>query len=1657
MAVIEGADALPGITVTPSIPGTLAGNGNIQAEIQVQSTRDETVAGRILLRITTTEGLSADYHLAVQVVGKQAHLISEPASLTAAVLRGDQTAVGFDVENTGGLPSGPLKVLLPVSWMSVGDGMPLPALPAGGVRRVTLLVRPPADLPLTDHQGSLVVTDGTNHLNVPFVFRAVSDARASLTLEATDEYTFYAAGSPRVAGAKAVVREQGSTTVVTNGVTGVDGRVVFSGLREAAYDVEVSAEKHSTFRGTLFVSAGRENVYQTFLARETVQYLFTVVPTEIEDKVKIAIETVFETFVPIPVVTMDPPMIDMADIQSDRTEIELKITNHGLVAAQNLRLNFNGNAKWQFTPLLKDLGDLAARTSITFPLVIERRSGSAVAARPQLLAGGDDCGLGGNLLWSLICATNENTYSVPFGAQADCPGGVGGYFIPKGGGCCGAFTYFPVVCYCVPSPCDPCGAKLAGALVDCVIGFLPLGPLLSCMKDTKGCADSAGNCHSNYTHGLVCDTQDLGLSCAAALVSCAELAGREVPYLGQILSALDCAKKLRDACKPESGGASGGGGGKGSLARRGRLATAGGTTPTFFPGQAGVAEEIRRLEAIIGALEFLIGDPAWFHPQQGTNFSRFLAGFVRAIELSSPDGRRVNAIERTALLTGTLPDLVTAVQVGKFVDRWNRSIDYNQRGIFTLSEVPSGESTDFLALDSMMAAFDGAADAISAQERDGFIGDPLAGLRHAMERVRSNLAESGGGVCARVRLRLDQEAVTTRSAFKATLELVNNSGDPLTNVLVELKIIDANGVDAGPRFGILPPDLTGLTDVSGGGTVGTNQTGGVAWLLVPSHEAAPTSDPERYFVGGRMRYFKGGTAIDVPLTPAPILVYPTPRIALTYFHERDVRSDDPFTETIEPSIPYSLAVMVQNKGVGTAKNLRITSSQPKIIENEKGLLIDFQLIATEIAGQSLSPSLTADFGDLLPGGIKIGRWLFKSSLQGQFIDYSVTFENVGPLRNFPELSTLEQTSIHELIHIVRAVGPADDGQPDFLVNDVVDDDYLPDALYLSQGTTNPVNVIRTGLFGLPPTASQLERTLEINAAAGWTYCRLLDPSLAQWRLAKVLRGDGSEVPFGDNAWSTDRTFIAGGRRPRYENTLHIFDRTTAGKVNYRLVYAPLGPIDSKTPVSQVQPLAASSLAEIPLQWSGQDDSGSSLTFDIFASMDAGPFVVWRSNLTALGAIYTGQSGHRYRFYSIAVDAVGNREVAPLIADAATTVDRVNHAPSLVLPEFPVVIDEGLVAVVNARALDGDDPPDTVAFKLDPGSAHGATLDSRAGTLRWSTGEGNGPGTNRFTVYATDNGFPPLSATGYVTVIVREVNEPPVVASLGRRVVNEGDLLEVYVMATDSDLPPQKLIYSLKPPTPIGMKIDSATGVLRWRPGPSDGPATNIVTVLVSDGVASESKELTVVVRDTKPEFELALEETNLFLGESGEVPLRLVSGIDLDEITVELNPSSDHLAEITLAPTSAVVGSVSVTPSGNNRYKLRVTAAIGKVLNGDFELGRLRFFAVPGHSSAVVSLALAAGQARSTSGTILLRPKLTYGRVAVVGVEPLLDFSGASRGIRIYGHAGETIALEYRIEIAPSTWVPWRTITIGNEYEDISAGEAIAPVGSRFIQGIRRR
>ncbi|MCJ8281886.1 MAG: hypothetical protein MJK14_19050, partial [Rivularia sp. ALOHA_DT_140] len=330
--------------------------------------------------------------------------------------------------------------------------------------------------------------------------------------------------------------------------------------------------------------------------------------------------------------------------------------------------------------------------------------------------------------------------------------------------------------------------------------------------------------------------------------------------------------------------------------------------------------------------------------------------------------------------------------------------------------------------------------------------------------------------------------------------------------------------------------------------LGSDSTGSAEFTVIPTKLAAP-DEPTEYTIGGSLSYTENGQRITVPLYSPPVTVYPQAELQLDYFHSRDVFADDPFTEEIEPSVPYNLAVLVKNQGKGDARNLSITSSQPKIIENEKGLFINFEIIGAQVGTETATPSLAADFGNIAAGETQVATWLLKSSLQGKFIEYSATFEHLNSL-GIPELSLIDSVNIHELVHLVRAEFPTDDGLSDFLVNDEFDAQFLPDTIYFSDGNTAPVNVILDATTDGAAILSDLEVNITANIAeTGWNYFRLDDPADGKFQIEKVLRSDGTALRL-DNVWRTDRTFPATGR-PVSENNLHLFDyNNTDGSTTY---------------------------------------------------------------------------------------------------------------------------------------------------------------------------------------------------------------------------------------------------------------------------------------------------------------------------------------------------------------------------------------------------------------------------------------------------------------------------------------------------------------------------
>ena len=98
-------------------------------------------------------------------------------------------------------------------------------------------------------------------------------------------------------------------------------------------------------------------------------------------------------------------------------------------------------------------------------------------------------------------------------------------------------------------------------------------------------------------------------------------------------------------------------------------------------------------------------------------------------------------------------------------------------------------------------------------------------------------------------------------------------------------------------------------------------------------------------------------------------------------------------------------------------------------------------------------------------------------------------------------------------------------------------------------------------------------------------------------------------------------------------------------------------IDSLAPTSRLLPLPAEINGSVTAEWEGLDAPGGSgiVSYDVYVARDNGPYQLWQVATPDRSATFTGEPGATYRFYSVARDAAGNVEAAPLEPDGVTTV------------------------------------------------------------------------------------------------------------------------------------------------------------------------------------------------------------------------------------------------------------------------------------------------------------------------------------------------------------------------------------------------------------------
>ena len=122
-----------------------------------------------------------------------------------------------------------------------------------------------------------------------------------------------------------------------------------------------------------------------------------------------------------------------------------------------------------------------------------------------------------------------------------------------------------------------------------------------------------------------------------------------------------------------------------------------------------------------------------------------------------------------------------------------------------------------------------------------------------------------------------------------------------------------------------------------------------------------------------------------------------------------------------------------------------------------------------------------------------------------------------------------------------------------------------------------------------------------------------------------------------------------------------------------------------------------------------------------------------------------------------------------------------------------------------------------------------------------------------------------------------LNHVPELMPLTNWVVGERRFVTFTNVASDVDVPPQTLLFSVGPGAPEGVNIDPVAGVFLWRPSEIQGGTTNRLEIIVSDdGIPSLSatQQFQIIVRDTMPDFALTIGSTNLLLNETGSVSVR---------------------------------------------------------------------------------------------------------------------------------------------------------------------------------------
>lgn len=1124
---------------------------------------------KIAINIETTEGATLATTLYYYCSNPKAQLQVDMANINTTMTKGNTRKYPITITNIGSGKTGSISLSLPSSgWIKSATPLQMSSLDKGETSTIMLLFSPSEDqqlnVPIT---GAIAINcENGDGISIPYSITPVSEEKGMLVVDVCDEWTYNTSEAPHVANAEVTIKDISTGEIIANGKSDVNGLFSIE-LQEGYYSLSVEADRHDAYSNNILVAPGIETQKVVDLCYQAIAISYELEETEIEDQYKIVHIVNYETNVPKPVVVINGPTSIKGDEMGvgEQRIIYFTLTNKGLLRSDNVRFSLPETTnEWSFEALAyTESFPLAANQSVIIPVVLthypNRNSPRANmmrrASTPQIIM--NACMAEMTATYEVACGTklydNKSAHRMAMKACATSAilnaiaEGLGLGYIGYGSGG-GSATgpsapnkngtkkddatekKTPVEVQSDKTICDPCYAELMEKQLDRLLDKIPLmgGVVGKINKELTNLYDSQRTDTNprelaEEAHDFLEDLHDDIRDQLEDKSDMDQLQDNLTDLLNDLNEMREEIEEYEQCKKDKQQQKSS------SRSTIRKTAASNSWISSLADAVYNYSEQLSVSENIFHEI---FNDSIWYKTMDDT-----MNRFWKQVKSSG-----------TPLVFEDLlpykPESVTVEQLKKLIERLNGTVATNKTDLNVINEYKAR----FLEIEEY------AIEQGHETMADMFIA--------AQEDFDKKSQEESKSVCSTITLRFEQQMVMTRQAFRGTLKVFNgNETTAMSDVKLTLTVADEDGnIATSHEFQINTETLKGFTgelSLTDGWTLAAGETGTATVLFIPTKYAAPTEN-KKYQFGGSLSYIDPYTGLEVTrdLSPVTLTVKPSPNLDLTYFMQRDIIGDDPLTKAIEPCEEAEFSLLINNTGYGDATNVKMTTNQPEIVDNEKGLLIDFELMSSQLNGGdatlALGESVVTDFGTIPAKSTSYAQWWLKSSLLGHFTDYNVEATHVTSYGN-EDLSLLGDVTIHELI---RSLNVDNDGRKlvGFMTNDIVDADDTPDMLYLSNGTIESVAVASSSNI---TKTSETEYELTVTPSAiGWNYGNLKDPTYGVSALKSVVRkSDGKAISLR-NVWQTDRT-LRDGKDPLYENRIHFADDfSSQATETYTLTFEP---------------------------------------------------------------------------------------------------------------------------------------------------------------------------------------------------------------------------------------------------------------------------------------------------------------------------------------------------------------------------------------------------------------------------------------------------------------------------------------------------------------------